>query len=53
MSRTYRQSRASGRDIKDRTVQPRSKFWKRTTQRRSRHNAVRFISAILSQEEFA
>ena len=53
MSRTYRQSRASGRDIKDRTVQPHSKYWKRTTQRRSRHNAVRFINAMLSQEVLA
>lgn len=53
MSRTYRQSRATGRDIKDRTLQPQSKYWKRTTQRRSRHNAGRFISAMLNQEAIA
>ena len=51
MARTYRESRATGKDIKERTCQPGSKFWKRATHRRSRHNASKFINAILNQGE--
>lgn len=49
MSRTFRQSRATERDIRERSHRPFSKFWKRSTHRRQRHFAAKLINSALQE----